>query len=284
MIRFGAFVVVALLASCSNTAEQELVIAKAGKNVLKFSELKNAIPNNLTAEDSAELATNFIQTWVNRELMYEKARFNLDGVEQDIEKRVENYRKELYIFAFEKEQVGQKLDTNFTEKEILSFYDENQAIFQLNDYILKVRYVKLKLNSPNVEKVELWIQSEDQEDIDKLTEYCHKYAVKFFNDTNWVYFNELLRELPIEVYNKESFLRSDNLVNFSDPEFLYILSIRDLQSKNTLSPIELEHERIKSLLLNKRKLELLSTIRRKLYQDAQSKGNATIYDKPQLAQ
>jgi hypothetical protein len=284
VIRLCILLSVVLLTACSNNTEQELIIARAGKNVLKFSELKASIPNDLTTEDSIELASNLIQTWVNRELMYDKARFNLDGVEQDIENRVESYRKELYIFAFEKEQVGQKLDTNFTEEEIISFYDDNQEIFQLNDYILKVRYVKLKLNTPNVEKVEEWIQSEDQEDIEKLTEYCHKYAVKFFNDTNWVYFNELLRELPIEVYNKESFLRSDNLVNFTDPEFLYILSIRDLQSKNTLSPIDLERSRIKSLILNKRKLELLSSIRRKLYQDAQSKGNVTIYDKPQLAQ
>ncbi len=284
MLRFCILLSVVLLTACSNNAEQELIIARAGKNVLKFSELQASIPNDLTTEDSLELATNLIQTWVNRELMYEKSRFNLDGVEQDIENRVENYRKELYIFAFEKEQVGQKLDTNFTENEILSFYDDNQEIFQLNDYILKVRYVKLKLNSPNVDKVEEWIQSEDQEDIEKLTEYCHKYAVKFFNDTNWVYFNELLRELPIEVYNKESFLRSDNMVDFTDQEFLYILSIRDLQSKNTLSPIELERSRIKSLILNKRKLELLSSIRRKLYQDAKSKGNVIIYDKPQLAQ
>lgn len=284
MIRLCILLSVVLLTACSNNTEQELIIARAGKNVLKFSELQASIPNDLTTEDSIELASNLIQTWVNRELMYDKARFNLDGVEQDIENRVESYRKELYIFAFEKEQVGQKLDTNFTEEEIVSFYDDNQEIFQLNDYILKVRYVKLKLNSPNVEKVEEWIQSEDQEDIEKLTEYCHKYAVKFFNDTNWVYFNELLRELPIEVYNKESFLRSDNLVNFTDPEFLYILSIRGLQSKNTLSPIDLERSRIKSLILNKRKLELLSSIRRKLYQDAQSKGNVTIYDKPQLAQ
>jgi len=284
VLRFCILLSVVLLTACSNNAEQELIIARAGKNVLKFSELQASIPNDLTTEDSLELATNLIQTWVNRELMYEKSRFNLDGVEQDIENRVENYRKELYIFAFEKEQVGQKLDTNFTENEILSFYDDNQEIFQLNDYILKVRYVKLKLNSPNVDKVEEWIQSEDQEDIEKLTEYCHKYAVKFFNDTNWVYFNELLRELPIEVYNKESFLRSDNMVDFTDQEFLYILSIRDLQSKNTLSPIELERSRIKSLILNKRKLELLSSIRRKLYQDAKSKGNVIIYDKPQLAQ
>ena len=273
-----------IFASCSNIVEQELVVAQAGKNTLTLKELKTFIPNDLTVEDSTELSVNMIQTWLNRELMYSKARFNLNGVEADIENRVESFRKELYIFAFEKEQVAQKLDTNFTENEILLFYDENQEIFQLNDYILKVRYVKLKLNSPNVEELEEWVQSEEKEDIEQLTEYCHKYAVKFFNDTNWVYFNELLRELPIEVYNKETFLRSDNLVTFTDPEFLYILSIRDLQSKNTLSPIDLERGKIKSLILNKRKLELLSSIRRKLYQEAESKGNVIIYDKPQLPQ
>jgi hypothetical protein len=270
------------LFGCQESSIKDPVIAKVGDNYLTYAELMASIPNDLTAEDSTELATNLIQTWINRELMYNQAQFNLQGVEMDIEDRVEQYRKELYIFAYEKEQVGQKLDTVITEKEIVRFYDENQDIFQLNDYILKVRYVKLMLNSPNLEKVEEWVQSEDEEDLNDLTEYCHKYAVKYYNDTNWVFFNELLRELPIEVYNKESFLRSDNIVQFTDPEHVYLLSIRDLQSKNTLSPLDLEKERIKSLILNKRKLELLSKIRRKLYTDAVARGNVTIYEKPQL--
>ncbi|NQV53719.1 MAG: hypothetical protein HQ500_11075 [Flavobacteriales bacterium] len=270
------------LAGCQETESKDPVIAKVGDNYLSYAELKASIPNDLTAEDSTELATNLIQTWINRELMFSQAQYNLQGIETDIEDRVEKYRKELYIFAYEKEQVNQKLDTVITEEEIIAFYDENQEIFQLNDYILKVRYVKLALNSPNQLEVQTWIQSEEAEDLEALTEYCHKYAVKYFNDTNWVYFNELLRELPIEVYNKESFLRSDNLVEFTDPEHIYFLSIRDLQSKNTLSPLELEHERINSLILNKRKLELLSSIRSKLYKTAVSKGNVTSYEKPQI--
>ena len=270
------------LAGCQETESKDPVIAKVGDNYLTYAELMASIPNDLTAEDSTELATNLIQTWINRELMFSQAQYNLQGIETDIEDRVEKYRKELYIFAYEKEQVNQKLDTVITEQEILDFYDENQEIFQLNDYILKVRYVKLALNSPNQQEVQTWIQSEEVEDVEALTEYCYKYAVKYFNDTNWVFINELLRELPIEVYNKESFLRSDNLVEFTDPEHIYFLSIRDLQSKNTLSPLELEHERIKSLILNKRKLVLLSSIRSKLYKTAVSKGNVTTYEKPQI--
>jgi hypothetical protein len=273
---------ISFLSACQQAEDSAPVIALVGENTMTFEELKASIPNDLTAEDSTELATSLIQTWVNRELMFSQAKYNLQGVETDIEARVENYRKELYIFAYESELVSQKLDTIISETEILNFYDENQEIFQLNDYILKVRYAKLKLNSPDIQNVENWIQSEDENDLSELTEYCYKYAVKFFNDTSWVYFNELLRELPIEVYNKETFLRSDNVVKFTDPEHIYILSIRDLQSKNTLSPLELERDRIKNLILNRRKLELLSSIRRKLYTDAVAKGNVTIYEKPQL--
>ena len=258
------------------------MVAEVGGKYLTKKELMAAIPNDLGTEDSTEMASTIIQNWINRELMYEKAQFNLQGVETDIEQRVEKYRKELFIFAYEKEQVAQKLDTNISEEEILAFYDENQEMFQLNDYILKVRYVKLKTNSPNQDKVEEWVQSENEDDLASLAEYCHKYAVKYFDDTNWVFFNELLIELPIEVYNKESFLRSDNLVTFEDPEHVYYLSIRDLQSKNTLSPLDLERNRIRSLILNKRKIELLGSIRTRLYKDAIAQGKVIRYDKPRI--
>lgn len=261
---------------------EEPVVAKVGERYFTKSELMAAIPNDLNPEDSAEMAGNLIQNWINRELMFEKAQFNLEGVEEEINQRVDKYKKELFIFAYEKEQVIQKLDTNISNDEIFEFYNENQDMFQLNDYILKIRYVKLKSNSPGQDKVEQLIQSDSDEDLEELTEYCHKYAVKYYNDTNWVFFNELLIELPIDVYNKDAFLRSDNVVTFEDDEHIYYLSIRDLQSKNTLSPLNLERARIKSLILNKRKIELLSSIRTRLYKDALAQGKVIRYDKPQL--
>jgi hypothetical protein len=178
--------------------------------------------------------------------------------------------------------VNQKLDTNISESEIKEFYNENQQIFLLNDYILKVRYVKLKQNSPDIEEVEQWLQSNELEAQQKLDEYCLKYAVQQYTDSSWVYLNELLRELPIEVYNKESFLRSGNFVRFTDLEHLYLLHILELQSKNTLSPLDLESGRIKNLILNKRKIELLTSIRGQLYRDGMSSGKVKIYKKPQL--
>ena len=270
-----------VLSGCQETGPKELVVAKVGAEVLPLNEVLSAIPADMSPEDSAEQATNIIQAWINRKLMYDKARFNLDAAQLDIEQQVEKYRQELFIFEYEKEILNQKLDTSVTNQEIVSFYNENQGIFQLNDYILKVRYTKLAPNTPDLENVSMWLQSSDSTSQAKLKDYCHSYAIKCFTDSNWIYFNELLRELPIEVYNKTAFLRSGKFVQFSDAEHLYLLYIIDTRSKNTLSPLTLETTRIKNLILNKRKIELLGKIRRSIYRDAISNGKAIIYDEPQ---
>lgn len=278
-------VVMTFLVSCADEASETPIVARVGERYFTEQQLKDAIPNNLSAEDSAEMANTIIQSWMNRELLFDKSQYNLLEEQQTIEEQVSQYRQELYIFAYEKELLNQKLDTMVSEQAIEQFYQENPDIFQLNDYILKVRYIKVKPNSPDLEKVEKWMQrSADAEAQEKLQDYCHKYAVKCFYDSNWVYLNDLLRELPIEVYNKESFLRSGKQVRFSDNEHLYILTILDLQSKNTLSPLNLERTRIRNLILNKRKIELLNTIRKRIYRDAISSGKAELYAKPQLPQ
>lgn len=283
MSRPLAILCLLFITSCHSDKYDKPVVARVGERYFTEEQLKEAIPNNLTAEDSAEMAQSIIQSWMNRELLFDKSQFNLDQSQLTIEEQVEQYRKELYIFEFEKALLNQKLDTIVREAEIAQFYYDNPDIFQLNDYILKVRYMKVKPNSPDLEKVEKWMLDKSNVDAEeKLEDYCHKYAVKCFYDSNWVYLNDLLRELPIEVYNKEAFLRSGKQVKFNDDEHLYILTILDLQSKNTLSPLELEKTRIRNLILNKRKIDLLNTIRKSIYRDAITSGKAEIYAKSQL--
>lgn len=268
--------------ACEQGGSSELVVAQVGDRFYTQTELNASIPDDLSVEDSTELATNLIHNWLMGELMFEKAALNLKEEQLDIELQVENYRKDLFIFAYEKELVNQKLDTSISEDAIRAFYIENSDMFQLNDYILKVKYVKLRPGPPDLDNVKDWMRSEEAEAKEKLMDYCQTYAVRCFTDTQWVYFNELLRELPIEVYNKEGFLRSGNLVDFRDGDHLYLLLIKDIQSKSTLSPLELERKRIQNLILNKRKIELLNTIRRRIYRDAVSNGNAKTYDAPQI--
>lgn len=279
---FLVFAASCVMLSCTKKVVEEQIVARIGETHFTFVELKNAIPDDLSTEDSAEFAYNLIQNWMTRELMYDKARYNLLQEQTEIENQIERYRKDLFIYEYEKELVRQKLDTIVKDDEIEKFYNENQDIFQLNDYILKVRYIKLLPNSPDLKKLEDWMIGQKEGSMSKLEDYCHRYAVKCFYDSNWVYFNELLRELPIEVYNKESFLRTGKFVKFDDADHNYMLYIVDLQSKNTLSPLELERDRIVNLILNKRKIELLNTIRRSLYRDAAASGKAEIYDKPQI--
>lgn len=266
--------------SCSEPEEEVILLAKVGESVFTLDDLRASMPVGLSSDDSIEQAASIVQAWMNQRLMYDKARFNLDEAQLNIDRQVEKYRQELFIFEYEKEIIRQKLDTLVTQEEVSTFYNENQGIFQLNDYILKVRYAKLLPNTPDLDKVSEWLQSNDSISLQKLQDYCYSYAASCFMDTNWVYFNDLIRELPLEVYNKSSFLRKGKFIKFSDTEHLYFLYVITTQSKNTLSPLELEADRIRSLILNKRKVELLGKIRRSIYRDAVRSGKAIIYDEP----
>lgn len=268
--------------ACGREKPEVPVLARVGENYLLISDLQKSLPNGLSPEDSAEMASNFVQAWLTQQLLLKQARLNLSTEVAEIEKQVENYRNDLLIYAYEKELVRQKMDTSVSQSEILEFYSNNQDMFQLKDYILKVRYLKLQKNSPKLSKVEEWIQSSDPDDQGQLKDYSSRFALKFFSDTNWVYFSDLLKELPLDVYNEEAFLRSNNFVQFESPEHLYMIYVIDMQSKNTLAPLELQQQQIRNLILNKKKLELLATTRKKIYRDALSRGQAEIYVKPKL--
>ena len=73
--------------------------------------------------------------------------------QKDFQKQLEDYRKTLIIYSYEKELIRQKLDTNVAQEEIKAFYEENKQNFNLRDDILKVRYLKVAKNAPQIKKI-----------------------------------------------------------------------------------------------------------------------------------
>jgi len=153
--------------------------------------------------------------------------------------------------------------------EISSYYQENKKDFELKDYIIKCMYVKLEKETEGKDKVLLWMKSDKKEDLLKLEEFCTRNAVSFYQDRdNWIFLNDILRDVPLETPNKESFLRNNKLVNFEDEEFAYILIILDYRMKEETSPLSLERENIKARILQSRMNELIKEMRNKTVKSA----------------
>ena len=191
---------------------------------------------------------------------------------------VEDYRKSLITYEYESELVNQKLDTIVSDEEIGVYYEENKTNFELKDNIIKVIYVKVRKKAPKAEKVKDWYKSNETKDKDALASYCHQYAENFYLDeNNWLLFDDVLKEIPIKLYDKEQFLQNNRTIETQDSTFLYFVNIKGFMTKNSASPLSFEKDNIRNIILNKRKVNLIKKMREDIYNEAVQNKSFEIY-------
>jgi hypothetical protein len=257
--------------SCSSNEETDKgkEIASAYEYTLYSNEIVEAVPSGLSEEDSLEFVKDYTETWIRENILLHHAEEKLEGMKESIANRLEKYKRSLMIFEFEKQWMEEKLDTIITDVEMKSYYENYKKDFELKDYILKCLYVKLEKGTKGEENVLKWIRSEKREDWLKLDDFCSKNAVSFYQDRdNWIFLNDILRDVPLDIPNKVSFLKGNKLINFSDDEYTYVLSILDYRLKEEISPFSLEKENIKARILQSRMNTLIKEMRNKLIKNA----------------
>lgn len=268
--------------SCSyfKPKQQEKSVARVYEKYLFESDIDKIVPKNVKGKDSAELAKNYIDNWVRQNLLLHKAEQNLnaEALTASIEKQLEDYRTSLITFAYEKELIRQKLDTNVTEAEIQAYYESNAQNFQLKNNIIKVLYVKVKKNAPKLNKVREWCQSAKPQDRKALEDYCYQFAENFYlDDSAWFLFDDLLKEIPIDAYDKEQFLQNNRWVEVKDTSSLYFVNIKGFKIKDSTSPLSFEKQNIHNIILNKRKLQLINQMKEDVYSSELKNKNFEIY-------
>jgi hypothetical protein len=276
------FLIVSLffLVSCSTFLKRntEQVLARVHDDYLFESDLAGVIPRGTPPGDSLVLLRNFIDNWIRQRLLLHQAQKNLTGEEMDFSRQLENYQNSLIIFQYETAIVNQKLDTLVTDDELQAYYEANQQNFLLKDNIVQIQYVKLPLKSENVRQIRKLLNSDDLADKSKLSEICEKEAADYFlDDQNWLKFNDLLQEIPVKAYNQEDFLRNHRQLDYQDSMFIYLVRFKDFKIKETVSPLSFEKEKIREIILNKRKIELIGRMQEDVYNNAQNSSDFEIY-------
>lgn len=229
-------------------------------------------------KDSATIISNYINNWVQQELLLQKADLNLSDEQKDFTKLLEDYRKSLIIYAFQKEWIREKLDTSVSEAEISAHYNSNPHNFELKENIVKMRFVKVARNAPKLVLIEKLIQKDDDESRLQLKDYCFQYSLDYNdNDSLWFPFDELKQKMPAEFGNEEDFLKNNQFVIKADTLNYYLLYIKDYKIKNSISPLSFEREKIRNIIINQRKLSLISKLKSDLFESALDKGNAEIF-------
>jgi hypothetical protein len=276
-----AFLCLLLLWGCSSDPGSEKdrkVVARAGTAYLYADQLLNIVPEGVSGADSVAFLRKYIDNWSRETLVIQKAESNLTEEQKNVERQLQDYRNSLITYAYEKELVKQKLDTVVTDAEIEEYYNNNQKDFELRDNIIKVIYVKVSKTAPGIEKLKRWYKSDNMKDREQLTSYCHQFAGNFYLDDNsWLLFDDLLKEIPIQTYNKELFLQNNRFVEVSDSLNSYFLNIKGFKIRNSASPLSFEKENIRNIILNTRKLQLITRMKEDVYNDAANNKQIEIY-------
>lgn len=270
---------ISLLAGCMKTdPDSSKVVANVYGKKLHLSELEGIFPKSLSKEDSLQLVKGYVDRWVRKQLMLNRAEKNLSEQQKDVSTQIDDYRSSLLIFKYEQEYIRQRLDTVIAHSEIVGFYNENASNFILNHGIVKALFIKVRLDDQNYEKIKGLYKSSKEADIQALDNVAYQFVIKYdyFND-QWIPFSQILKELPNSVDNPEQFLLRNKSIEMNDETFAYFVNLRDVIHKGNQSPIEYETENIKSIILNKRKQRLVQSLETNIYNDARNYNHFEIF-------
>lgn len=268
-----------LIGSCNerqkNTSKP---LARVYDKYLYLSDVQDMFPANASKEDSTQILMAYIDRWVRKQLLLNRAERNLSEKQKNVSQQLDDYRSSLLIFKYEQEFIRQKLDTIITFKEIEEFYKENSSNFILGESIVKALFIKIRNDDPYYDRIRSLYRSNKEEDIKSLDNMAYQVAVKYdyFND-QWIPFSRILRELPEPINNPENYLINNRSIEMNFEGFSYLVSFREVLHRGQQSPLSFEEENIRSILLNKRKQRLIIDLESKIYNDARNYNHFTVF-------
>jgi hypothetical protein len=264
-----------LTVACFNGNDQR-VIASVNEKDLLLSEVIKEMPE--FTEDSSFFIDSYINIWVRKQLMIYHAEINLSSGLTDYEKQIQEYRESLLIYAYQQELINQNFDTTITSQEILEYYNRYREEFKLVKNIFIGRYIVVDKSAPSLKDLSKWYKSDNEESVEKLVDYCQQFAKEYYlADSSWQYFSNINDRLPNLISEEEYFLQHTKGVWFEDEIYRYYIYIKDYQIKGSISPLDMELEKIRNVLLNKKKIQYLKQLEDELYQNALDLKKIKIY-------
>ncbi len=258
------------MASCTAPHDaDDPVVARAFEETLHWSDLRAVVPMGLDADDSAAIAERYIANWLREQVIVHQAEANLAEGQKDFEVRLEEYRKGLLIYAYEEALVRQRLDTVVGMDEIRAYYDSNQADFALNEAIVRCSWARVKEDDRHTRKrLEEWYMGGDPARMGELERWLAERGAGFSDESNsWSPLSVLSARVPagpwaegMEVINGRKVYNNEGGTWFVD--------ILEHRARNAPAPIELVVNDIRAIIINKRKLRLIATMREDLYRNA----------------
>ena len=265
------FLFLLLLISCDfNKKSDDNYVARVGEEFLNYSYLNDLIPENISIEDSVELANKIISEWATSKLLLQNAQNNLnDNEKESIDEKSKKYRENLILSDYKNKISKNNPDTVVTDNEIKVFFENNSKNFALYDEIIQGRYLKLNKNSYNINEIKRRFNRFNVGDryfFDSISIQLLNYS---FNDSTWINKNLFFNKIPTLNNDEIQRIVKNNLFYTKEDSLaLYLIKINKYKKANDYAPLDYIYDRIRELISNRKRIDYLIKIEKELIEDA----------------
>lgn len=269
-----------MMASCYNKASDstavETPVARVGTHTLSHAEVSAAVPDGLSEADSMEYVRQYVNRWVDDQLIEQGAAPVLDM--DAINRRVEKYRRDLIAAEYRRYCFDRNSDTTFTEQQLKDYYNRNKELFTSTRPMVKGIYLKVPDHARNLREIRRLLQRGSRADIDRLEGLVAGSAIHYdyFRD-KWIEWRQIEQIIPTRFDSEPmEMLRGRKLLDLSLGGFTYLLKIDSCMAADSPLPFDQALPQIRQRLTSRARMNFDAAFPQYLRQQAQKDGKMEI--------
>lgn len=268
---------VLLLGGCkgffSKTDSTSPVVASYRDNSLTLNQLNNYVPEGVSLEDSIRYSKYYIDQWVKEQAISDVAMKEIPDLENQIEFKVNDYRRKLVLNEYTSFLIKQKLDTAISKNRIREYYRIERKNFTSQEMLFSYFYIVV--GNKSITGLKSMMRSDEEEELANLLTWAGENSLDYKLDSHYV------DEAEIDLISKGYFgnlkkSRIGKLIRWNGvkqgQQRKYFFKLLDIVDVGEPLPLSLTEDRIRSILLNERKIKLIESTDEKILQDARQRN------------
>ena len=253
-----------MLGSCTALEKQQKVGAAVEVNgQYLYRSTLDSLTVGLSSEDSLRMVQQYISQWTKDVLEYDKAKAR---TKSDLEKLVEEYRRALYVQAYEQQLIERHMPKAVPDSVVTQVYEQMPNRFLLDESIVKGILVVVPKDARDIAKLRGWMAKKKLDEIEKYA-YQNASGYELFAD-KWLTTTDLLAHIPAERAEMENQLKAKNQIEVTDSLKTYVLQVTEKHLCGEQMPMEYARPEIEKIVLYERQVDFLNKEREKLYNEA----------------
>ncbi|WP_342265554.1 hypothetical protein [Cardinium endosymbiont of Philonthus spinipes] len=257
--------------------QKEAFIARVGKQYLYPSDLSSM---DLFQGDTAEadfFIKKYVEEWACKQLLIAQA--NHQSIQPSMEGKLSDYKNDLLAYHFLETLVQAEFNANVSSEEIADYYQKHkQRDFILHHDIVKGIFLAIPKKAGCINSVKSLMLSNKAADLKKLQVCCKPYThTAILEADQWFAWEAVLAKVGYRPLGDATrLLKTNKFIHAAGRKHIYFLKINQYQLAQEIAPLAVVADRIKAIILHKRRLDLVNKIKCKLLEDAKKNHTCII--------